>query len=267
MTTLTDEQLQRGLSLAERERTTRWDWGDWAVDVAEPVGEDRANNGALEKLRVGLEEIAYGTPYALEDLPSVHNLMDYRTAASAIPPERREQVRSIDVGRKLYEKVKDVRERDALIERLASEHPKAIVSENALRAYFDDVPVGPKSSRTVTPKRVADTIMDVDLPTAQAIAGTAMDALAQREEHELRVRDLMDDGDGFDPSESWIDSYVIRVERASADMESQVKQWGLVFGTMPLHEALEWLGMAERRIADARAAVGERLRDQAREVT
>lgn len=266
MTTLTDEQLQRGLSLAERERATRWDWGDWAVDVAEPVGEDRANNGALAKLQTGLNELACAVAHA-SDLPTLAQLRDYRAAASAIPSERRMQVRSIHVGVMLVGL--DVGARERIIAELAANHPKGIVAEHALRERLGRAPVGPRTAQRVTPKTIADTLMapDVDLPTARAIAGTAMDALAQREEHDLRVRDLMDNDDRFDPSESWVDSYVIRVERASADMESQVKQWGLVFGTMPLHEALEWLGMAERRIADARAAVGERLRDQAREVT
>lgn len=85
---------------------------------------------------------------------------------------------------------------------------------------------------------------------------------AQRAEHDTMptVEELMG-GDRWDPSESWIDTLVIRVNRNAAEISGHIKKWGLVFGSMPPEEALQWITEAEQKIADVRAAIQERVLD------
>lgn len=98
------------------------------------------------------------------------------------------------------------------------------------------------------------------IATAQDVAVERV--RAQRAEHNTTptVEELMG-GDRWDPSESWIDTLVIRVNRNAAEISGHIKKWGLVFGSMPPEEALQWITEAEQKIADVRAAIQERVLD------
>ena len=135
---LTKRQLERGVSLAERERVTRWEWGDWAVMVAGPVGERGVSTDAIELLTSAVTEVALKIQVDLSDLPTVGALRHYRLAADAVPPKLRDKVRSIHVGELLSPL--DVGERHELITRLASEHPQGLVTVDATRLALDKRP-------------------------------------------------------------------------------------------------------------------------------
>lgn len=75
--------------------------------------------------------------------------------------------------------------------------------------------------------------------------------------------DLMG-GDSFDPSESWADTFIIRVREKAHSLRRQVEKWGLVIGSMDDEQAFEYLQEAERNIAEVRAALQERMADRSR---
>jgi hypothetical protein len=248
---LTDAQRDRGLSLAERERVTRWDWGDWAVDVAGPVGEDRTNNGAMAKLDGALAELAaYEGSYALAcgELPTLRQLLDYRAAASAIPTQLRHAVRSTYIAGKLAGRVPDVRERHALIVRLADEHPDGIVTERALREALGDKSKDGAVAKERDELRERVRELEERLPDL---------------EREPTIDELMGGESIPDFAASWADNLVLRVHGNARDLTALVKREGLRFApSTPLSEMYDWLLDAERQIAEVRAAVHERMQDQ-----
>lgn len=252
---LTREQLKRGISLAERERTTRWDWGDWAVDVAGPVGEPGHSNGAAEKLKRALEELAANGGSSISDLPSWLTLRNYREAASAIPHPLRQTVRSIDVGRKLAQKFPDIRERHTAIERLANED--GIVTERSLREELGE------RSKDGAVAHERDELRD----ERDELRGQLTEA-ERRIEHALTVTEeptvqALLNGDDFDPAAAWADKLVLRVHTNVEALTSLIKREGLRFApSTPLPEMLGWLEDTERQVSEVRAAVQERIRDE-----
>jgi len=114
-----------------------------------------------------------------------------------------------------------------------------------------------------------------EMPTAQVeeviqqAHGVVMDRLhAKRAERdttpkEPTVRDLMG-GERFDPSESWADADIIRVQEKAHLLRRQVEKWGLVLGSLSEEEAFAMLQEAERNIAEVRAALQERMADRSR---
>jgi hypothetical protein len=120
-------------SLAQREGDLRWAWGDWAVRVAGPPGESTVNDGSTTTLETARFEDAHSDLTML--VPEVWRLQDYRTAAAAIPPKLRTTVRSIEAGKLLGRRVRDVRERHRLIQELTNE--KGIVTADAVRRHFE----------------------------------------------------------------------------------------------------------------------------------
>jgi hypothetical protein len=148
VTVLTAKQRKAGQSLAEREGSLRWEWGDWALEIAKPAeGPGGAATGALARLEAGRNELATNGDLSI---PSVDSLRSYRDAAAAIPPEMRTAVRSIEAGRMLGQRMKDLRERHALIESLKNDN--GIVTVDAVREHFDRKP----TREAPPPKQVAD---------------------------------------------------------------------------------------------------------------
>ena len=142
MTVLTRAQHERGITLAQRERSTRWDWGDWALDVAGPVGERGNSDDSYRVLAQALDELASNGDVTVSEMPSVDSLRHYRAAADAIPPKMRKFVPTVYAGHRLAS-ITDRRERHELIERLADEHPKGIITVDAARRALDVQPTRP----------------------------------------------------------------------------------------------------------------------------
>lgn len=88
---------------------------------------------------------------------------------------------------------------------------------------------------------------------------------AKRSEHSsgLTVRELTGGGK-FDPDESWADALITRIGVNGRKLKAHVAKWGLVIGSMSDEDALDYLESAERAIAEVRAAVQERIRDEVR---
>lgn len=249
MTGLTKKQLDRGLSLAERERTTRWDWGDWAVDVAGPVGEQGHPDGSRAKLVFALDELASKEWIHSSDLPSVTMLIQYRDAASAIPKPLRGAVRSIDVGRKLAQKFPDIRERHTVISEVANEND--VVTERALREYL-----GEKSKDGAVAK---------ERDELRGRVGEADERIERvlQAPPEMTVGELLAGEPMFDPESTWADNLVLRIHTNAEALTARVRREGLRFApSTPLQEMLDWLLDAERQIAEVRAAVQERVNDE-----
>ena len=103
----------------------------------------------------------------------------------------------------------------------------------------------------------------------QEAHGVVMDRLHAKQAErdttpkEPTVRDLMG-GERFDPSESWADTHIIRVQEKAHFLRRQVEKWGLVLGSLSEEEAFEMLQETERNVAEVRAALQERLRDRGR---
>jgi len=242
---LTQELLDRGLSLAERERTTRWDWGDWAVKVAGPVGEAHVHTGVLAKLTEALAEIASEGEVSMNDLPSPGNLRYYRDAADAIPPTLRTVVPSMEAARKLAQRVPDVRDRHALIEELKNDD--GIVTVRAVRDYFGFASKDGAAAREASEQRKRAEVAEQ----------------RAREAEQRSVSDLMDGEPIPDFSSTWADKLILRVHTNAQALTSLVTREGLVLApNADLGEMYGWLLEAERMIADIRAAVQERIRDQ-----
>lgn len=254
--TLTPEQLERGLSLAERDRATRWEWGDWAVSVAGPVGEWGKKDGSTDKLRDGLRDLLEKGSLLREDLPSVTQLRDYRYAADAIPPALRERVPSVAVGRKLST-VRDIRERDALIEKLASEHADGIVTENAVRAHFDMAPVGPKAPREVTPEKVVEALADMEPEEIEEV----IEALPPKTQAEIVTAAFSQpvpmDGGGVpaaeDPTRYEIDHLLLRAMTPLKEAAERVNTYGvrLMRSNAEARESIDAIAQCVAQIAAA----------------
>jgi hypothetical protein len=148
VTVLTAKQRKAGQSLAEREGSLRWEWGDWALDVAGPVGEDQSHTGSTNRLVEAVLELSADHNELI--IPAAERLRDYRYAAAAIPPELRKAVKSVEAGRMLGQRVKDLRERDTLIKSL--KNAKGIVTVDAVREHFERAP----TREAPPPKQVAD---------------------------------------------------------------------------------------------------------------
>lgn len=276
MGVLSKDQLERGRKLARREqslaeqnRAMRWEWGDWACDVAPVASEprDTSNDGSRAKLADGLAELAQVE--ISDSLPAVGSLRQYREAANAIPASLRDRVRSIEVGRTLAVEVEDKAERIALVEMLAAEHPKRIVTVDAIRAYFDRAMTNTgKAHEAPTADDILALLAGLDSSALDTIADRATAIAierieAKRAEHRetSSVGELLE-GEDFDPTESWADKYLIRVDRNARLLRHQVERWGFVLGAMSLEEATEHIEAAERDCAEMRAALQERLRDE-----
>lgn len=77
------------------------------------------------------------------------------------------------------------------------------------------------------------------------------------------VRELLDGEPAPDFGAAWADGLVMRVHDQTTKLTSLVAREGLRFApSTPLVQMLDWLEEAEHQIADVRAAVQERLRDQ-----
>jgi hypothetical protein len=77
------------------------------------------------------------------------------------------------------------------------------------------------------------------------------------------VRELLDGEPAPDFGAAWADNLVMRVHDQTTKLTSLVAREGLRFApSTPLAQMLDWLEEAEHQIADVRAAVQERLRDQ-----
>lgn len=87
---------------------------------------------------------------------------------------------------------------------------------------------------------------------------------AKRAEHDITrdptTRDLMG-GERFDPSETWADALIVRVQAAAHRLKKRVEREGLRLGSLEIEEAFEMLNEAEANVAEVRAAVQERIRD------
>lgn len=94
------------------------------------------------------------------------------------------------------------------------------------------------------------------------------DVRAKQAEHDMTPKaptagDLMG-GDRFDPSESWADTHIIRVQSKAHALARQVAKWGLVLGSLSEEEAFQMLQEAESNIAEVRVALQERISDRSR---
>jgi hypothetical protein len=271
---LTADQRAAGLKLvrdehsaAEAARDRRWRWGDWALNVAPDMSEKGVKDGTAALLRDALAELLDGENS--ENSPSSADLRSYREAAAAIPPDLRDRVHAIDVGRTLGAEIKDKAERVAVIEKLAAEHPKGIVTVDAVRAHFDRAQTNTgKANASLTPEAIVALLGDLDSSAldeiadrATAIAIERIDAARAEHRTEPTTAELLA-GEEFDPSESWADKYLIRVDRAARLLKRQSERWGLVLGAMSLDEAIEHVESAETATAEVRAALHERMRDE-----
>lgn len=252
---LTKELLDRGLSLVERERTTRWDWGDWAVEVAGPTGEWGPRNGATAKLAEATSELAQEREVSLLDLPTVGQLKYYRDAASAFPPELRDSLRSMEAARKLAQKVPDLRERHRLVEQLKND--EGIVTVRAVREHFGMASKDGTVAQQAEVQRVRAEAAEERLSAVEAIADH------RGEHHEPTVKELLGGEPLPDFGAAWADKLVMRVNGNALSLTSLVEREGLVFSPgCDLDAMYDYLLEAERQIADVRAAVQERIRDQ-----
>jgi len=87
-------------------------------------------------------------------VPEVSSLLDYRVAAAAIPPKLRKTVRSIEAGKILGRRVKDVRDRHKLIQALTNDN--GIVTVTAVRDHFDLRPKNELVTDHLHPRSVQD---------------------------------------------------------------------------------------------------------------
>src|SRR3954453_8006091 len=88
--------VKESLVVARRELEDKYWWGDKAIKLIGPMGEDKAKTGASRKVTQWLDDIVElsqtdgGTALSLEDLPSVNSIVrHYRMGASALPPGER----------------------------------------------------------------------------------------------------------------------------------------------------------------------------------
>jgi hypothetical protein len=78
-----------------------------------------------------------------------------------------------------------------------------------------------------------------------------------------RVRDMMDEGDPFNPGEYWADTIIISLGKRSRELEGRVRAaGGVILGTLTAEKALKYLEDTERRVAEVRAAVQEILTER-----
>lgn len=123
------------------------------------------------------------------------------------------------------------------------------------------------------PEQRRQTIAALSSDQIEDVIATAQDVAVERTRAQRSERDItpkaptagaLMGGDSWDPSESWADTLVIRVNRNARELDGLIKRaGGLLFGSMPAGEAFEYLAEAERLIAEARAAAHEQMRDQA----
>ena len=140
MSILTTAQKKRGNDLATRQGSLetqqgelRWDWGDWAIDVAGPPSPDTTKDGSGKKLKDGLAELDHAGSCMIPEFVQVRH---YRIGAYAIQGELRGIVRSPWAGEMLWQEVKDEAERTALIHELAKSPPRGLVTERKIRDHF-----------------------------------------------------------------------------------------------------------------------------------
>ncbi len=65
-------------------------------------------------------------------------------------------------------------------------------------------------------------------------------------------------------TESWADEQIQRVHYTSDKLARHIQKWGLVLGSLSNEQALDLIERAEHDIAETRAALQERVRDNAR---
>lgn len=156
---------------------------------------------------------------------------------------------------------------------------KTHVARDADEPFSVDHRSGSNKRDEVASKVLADPVQRrqviASLPPAQveAIIEDAHDVAIERSrahyaEHDTTpkpptVRDLMG-GDRFDPSESWADTDIIRVQSKAHALARQVAKWGLVLGSLSEDEAFQMLQEAEQNVAEVRVTLQERIADRSR---
>lgn len=106
---------------------------------------------------------------------------------------------------------------------------------------------------------------EVETLVAEGTDRLVENARARRAEHrtEPTVKELMG-GDHFNPAEHWADNLILRIHTNARALDKLLQRaGGVILGSLSPEEAFEYLQEAERQIAEARAAVQERLRDEA----
>jgi hypothetical protein len=103
----------------------------------------------------------------------------------------------------------------------------------------------------------------LDKRTPEERAEVAVDLMA-----DPTVRELVDSAPLPDFADAWVDRIVVNVSEQAHKLASQIQREGLRFSPdADMASFLRMLEAAERRIADVRAAVQERVRDAAIEAT
>lgn len=118
------------------------------------------------------------------------------------------------------------------------------------------------------PERRRKALAELDTREVEQIAqdaqAVAMDRVrAERREHATgpTVGELMGDTP-FRPGDQWMDGPIMRVAEVARNLVRRFHSEGLVLGSLPIERALEYLEQAERDVAEVRAAVQERVREE-----
>lgn len=118
------------------------------------------------------------------------------------------------------------------------------------------------------PERRRKALAELDTREVEQIAqdaqAVAMDRVrAERREHQATptAGELMGDTP-FRPGDQWMDGPIMRVAEVARNLVRRFHSEGLVLGSLPIERALEYLEQAERDVAEVRAAVQERVREE-----
>lgn len=134
-----------------------------------------------------------------------------------------------------------------------------------------------KRSRTSAALRDPDVRVKVfkdmsaaDLATVVADADEERHAKVEAKRSEHRADDsisgIIGSGESLDDltasiTESWADEQIQRVHYTSDKLARHIQKWGLVLGSLSNEQALDLMERAEHDIAETRAALQERVRD------
>lgn len=145
-----------------------------------------------------------------------------------------------------------------------AQHPRPFSGPVENEARYD------RQARTALkdPERRRKALAELDTREVEQIARdaneVAMDRVrAERREHATgpTVGELMGDTP-FRPGDQWMDGPIMRVAEVARNLVRRFHSEGLVLGSLPIERALEYLEQAERDVAEVRAAVQERVREE-----
>jgi protein gp37 len=87
-----DENVRRGVALADRGRSVQWEWAQLAYDEVGPVGESHVKTGIFAKLDRLRADIVAAREGDDTGIPPATALRKYRYAAEAIPAPLRQEI-------------------------------------------------------------------------------------------------------------------------------------------------------------------------------